>query len=318
MRWAIENLLKCSTELHRRMATQATDKIVFDKREERAKVRAAQLSILAAAFLIILKTVTGFLTGSISVWASLLDSTMDIFASLINFFAVRAAARPADEDHAYGHGKAESLAGLFQSLVIAASGLFLIWEAIRRIVTPHPIGSEIIGVGVMIVAIVVSVLLVIRLRRVARETESPALYSDSLHYATDIYTNSGALIALVIVFLTDQLIVDPIISIAIALYILWSALNVGREAVDVLMDKRLPIDIDEQVANIVRDFRDQGVLGFHDLRTRRSGSQKFIDLHLEMERDKRLEDAHAVSVRVLRAIEAEIPRSKVQIHTDPA
>lgn len=300
------------------MVTRVTIKIASDQREERAKVRAAQLSILAAAFLVMLKTVTGFLTGSISVWASLLDSTMDIFASLINFFAVRAASRPADEDHAYGHGKAESLAGLFQSVVIAASGLFLIWEAARRIIKPHPTSSELIGVCVMLVAIVVSAALVVRLRRVARETESPALLSDSLHYATDIYTNSGALVALVIIILTGWLIVDPLISMAIALYILWSALGVGREAVDVLMDKRLPQDIDEQVASVVNSFREQGVIGFHDLRTRRSGSQKFIDLHLEVEGDKRLEDAHDLSVRVLRAIEARIPRSRVQIHTDPA
>jgi ferrous-iron efflux pump FieF len=299
------------------MATEAAQKIVSDKREERAKVRAAQLSILAAAFLIALKTGTGFLTGSISVWASLLDSTMDIFASVINFFAVRAASRPADEDHAYGHGKAESLAGLFQSLVIAASGIFLIREAIRRIIAPHPTSSEMIGVVVMIIAVMVSAALVVRLRRVARETESPALLSDSLHYATDIYTNSGALLALLIIIMTGWLIIDPIISIAIAFYILWSAFNVGRDAVDVLMDKRLPIDIDEQVASVVHSFREQGVLGFHDLRTRRSGSQKFIDLHLEIERDKRLEEAHNLTVRVLRAIEAEIPRSRVQIHTDP-
>lgn len=300
------------------MAIQATNKISSDAHEERAKVRAAQLSILAAAFLIALKTATGFLTGSISVWASLLDSTMDIFASLINFFAVRAASRPADEDHAYGHGKAESLAGLFQSVVIAASGLFLIWEATRRLITPHPTSSEWIGVIVMLIAIFISAGLVMRLRRVARETESPALLSDSIHYVTDIYTNSGALLALVIIMLTGWLIVDPIISIAIALYILWSAFVVGHEAVDVLMDKRLPLDIDEKIASIVASFRDQGVVGFHDLRTRRSGSQKFIDLHLEIERDKRLEEAHAVTVRVLRAIEAEIPRARVHIHTDPA
>jgi ferrous-iron efflux pump FieF len=300
------------------MVTRANANIIRHEHEEREKVRAAQLSILAAAFLITLKTVTGFLTGSISVWASLLDSTMDIFASMINFFAVRAAARPADEDHAYGHGKAESLAGLFQSLVIAASGLFLVWEAARRIIRPHPTSSELVGVAVMLVAIAVSVALVIRLRRVARETESPALLSDSLHYATDIYTNSGALLALVIILLTGWLIVDPLISIAIAVYILWSAVGVGREAVDVLMDKRLPPDIDEQVASIVNGFREQGVVGFHDLRTRRSGSQKFIDLHLEVDGSKSLEEAHALSVRVLRTIEAKIRRSKVQIHTDPA
>ncbi len=286
-------------------------------REEAAKTSAARLSILAAAFLILLKTATGFLTGSISVWASLLDSAMDIFASAINLVAVRAAARPADEDHAYGHGKAESLAGLFQSLVIAASGAFLIWEAIRRLFAPRVTSSEWIGVITMLIAIAVSVALVRRLRRVARETESLALRSDATHYTSDIFTNSGALVALLIIVLTGWQMADPLISLMIAVYILWSAVSVGREAMDVLMDRRLPADIDESIAEIVHRYRDRGVLGFHDLRTRRSGSEKFIDLHLEVARDQRLQEAHDVTVQVLRAIEAEIPRSHVHIHTDP-
>jgi ferrous-iron efflux pump FieF len=285
--------------------------------EDAAKTSAARLSILAAAFLIALKTATGLVTGSISVWASLLDSAMDIFASVINFAAVRAAARPADEDHAYGHGKAESLAGLFQSIVIAASGLYLIWEATRRLMRPYATRSEWVGILTMLIAILVSVGLVYRLTRVAEETESPAIKSDATHYATDIYANGSALLALVIIAFTGWHIVDPLISIVIALYILWSAVVVGREAIDVLMDRRLPEEIDERVAKVVSGFRQDGVLGFHDLRTRRSGSQKFIDLHLEVERDKRLEEAHDLTVKVLRAIEAEIPRSRVQIHTDP-
>ena len=283
-----------------------------------AKSSAARLSMLAAGFLIALKTVTGLITGSISVWASLLDSTMDIFASAINYFAVRAASRPADEDHSYGHGKAESLAGLFQSLVIAASGGVLIYESIRRIISPNPTQSEWVGILTMIVAVLVSIALVARLRRVARETESPALQADATHYVTDIYSNASALLALVIVGLTPYQIADPIVSFGIACYILWSAVAVGRDSIDVLMDRRLPLEVDEQVADVVNRYRDQGVLGFHDLRTRRSGSQKFIDLHLEVERDMRLQEAHDVTVRVLRAIEAEIPRARVQIHTDPA
>ena len=274
--------------------------------------------MLAAAFLIALKTAAGFITGSISVWASLLDSTMDIFASGINYFAVRAAARPADEDHAYGHGKAESLAGLFQSIVIAASGVFLIVESIRRIINLNQTRSEGIGIITMVIAVLVSIALVIRLRRVARETESPALHADAMHYVTDIYSNLSALIALVIVGLTPWQIADPLISILIALYILWSAVKVGRESIDALMDRRLPLKVDRKVAEIVSRYREQGVLGFHDLRTRRSGSQKFIDLHLEVKRDMRLQEAHDVTVRVLRAIEAEIPRARVHIHTDPA
>ncbi|HYE66798.1 MAG TPA: cation diffusion facilitator family transporter [Pyrinomonadaceae bacterium] len=301
------------------MSSSATENVVSQiGAEEALKSSAARLSVMAAAFLIILKTITGFLTGSISVWASLLDSVMDILASTINFLAVRAAARPADEDHAYGHGKAESLAGLFQAAVIAGSGIYLISEAIRRLFEPRPISSQWIGVTTMLIATLVSLALVSRLKRVARATESPALHADATHYVTDIYTNLGALIALLVTALTDWQRADPLISIIIAGYILWSGVSVAREAVDILMDRRLPVDVDEQIANIVLRYRSEGVLGFHDLRTRRSGSQKFIDLHLEIDRDMRLAEAHELTVRVLRDIETEIPRAHVQIHTDPA
>ncbi|HEU4595441.1 MAG TPA: cation diffusion facilitator family transporter [Pyrinomonadaceae bacterium] len=286
--------------------------------ELRLKNQAARLSVWAAAFLIMLKTATGFYTGSISVWASLLDSAMDIFASTINYFAVRAASRPPDEDHAYGHGKAESLAGLFQAAVITLSGLFLIREAVRRLLEPRATSLEWLGVGTMFVAALVSVMLVRKLRGVARSTDSPALSADAVHYASDVYTNATALVALLVVALTGWQEADPVASIAISAYILWSAVGVARESVDVLMDRRLPPEVDETVAKVVESFRPEGVVGFHDLRTRRSGSFKFIDLHLEVERDRSLVEAHDLTVKVLRGIEAEIPRSKVQIHTDPS
>lgn len=287
-------------------------------REARLKASAARLSIAAAGFLIILKTATGWLTGSISVWASLLDSTMDIFASVINYFAVRAAARPPDDDHHYGHGKAESLAGLFQSFVITVSGIFLIREAVLRIMTQHETALEWVGVGTMAVAGALSVALVARLRKVAKETDSPALAADSVHYATDVFTNGAALVALLIVALTGRKLADPIFSIAISAFILWSAFEVARDAVNVLMDRRLGPEVDAAVAAVVESFRDRGVTGFHNLRTRRSGSLKFIDLHLEVNADKSFVRAHDLTARVIRAIEKEIPRSRVQIHTDPA
>jgi ferrous-iron efflux pump FieF len=286
--------------------------------EARLKASAARLSVAAAALLIALKTVTGVLTGSISVWASLLDSAMDIFASAINYYAVRAASAPPDEDHRYGHGKAESLAGLFQSFVICVSGLVLLWEAVRRVITPQPTASEWLGVGTMAVACGVSIGLVARLRRVARKTDSPALAADAVHYATDVYTNGAALVALLVVALTGWTLADSLISILISGFILWSAVDVARDSVNVLMDRRLPREIDAKVATVVGRFRPEGVVGFHDLRTRRSGSHKFIDLHLEVEADQTLQQAHDLSVRVLRAIEREIPRSRVQIHTDPS
>jgi cation diffusion facilitator family transporter len=286
--------------------------------EARLKASAARLSVAAAAFLIALKTVTGLMTGSISVWASLLDSAMDICASAINYYAVRAASAPPDEDHRYGHGKAESLAGLFQSFVISVSGVILVIEAVKRLLTPHPTASEWLGVGTMAVACGVSIALVARLRRVALETDSPALNADAVHYATDVYTNGAALGALLLVALTGWTLADPLISILISGFILWSAVDVARESVNVLMDRRLPRAIDAKVAAVVERFRAEGVLGFHDLRTRRSGSHKFIDLHLEVEADQTLQQAHDLTVRVIRAIQQEIPRSRVHIHTDPS
>ena len=288
-------------------------------REERAlKTSTARLSIYVAAFLILLKTGTGWLTASISVWASLLDSVMDIFSSALNYVAVSIAARPADEEHHYGHGKVESLAGLFQALLICFSGAFLIWEAVDRLRSPHETRSELIGIASMVIAIVLSTALVFRLRRVARQTDSPALSSDAIHYATDIYINLGVLGALVVSAVSGWARVDPLVSIVIAFYILWSALHVGYESINVLMDRRLPEDVDEKVAMVVSQYREHGVLGIHDLRTRRSGSQKFVDLHLEVEREKTFEEAHDLTVRVLRALEAELPRTRVHIHTDPA
>jgi ferrous-iron efflux pump FieF len=285
--------------------------------ETAVKKSAARLSIFVAVFLIALKATSGWLTGSISVWASLLDSVLDLFASTLNFIAVRAASRPADEDHAYGHGKAESLTGLFQAVVIGASGIFIVWEAVHRIRMPHQTRSELVGVGSMIIAIATSAWLVRRLRRAARETESLALSSDALHFTADIYVNSGVLAALLLTALTNWELADPLISLAIALYILKSAFGVARESFNILMDRRLPEEVDQQIAEIVARYQSEGVRGFHDLRTRRSGSQRFIDLHLEVDRNQRFEDAHDLTVKVLRTIEAEIPRSKAHIHTDP-
>lgn len=285
--------------------------------ETALKNSAARLSIIVAIFLIALKVSAGWLTGSLSVWASLLDSVLDMFASTLNFIAVRAASRPADEDHAYGHGKAESLTSFFQAIVIGASGIFIVWEAVHRIREPHETHSELIGISSMIIAIVVSAWLVRKLRRAAQETDSPALSSDALHYTADIYINASVLVALLLTMLTGWRLADPLISLGIALYILKAAFALARESINVLMDRRLPAEVDDKVAEIVARYKNEGVQGFHDLRTRRSGSQRFIDLHLEVDRNKRFEEAHDLTVKILRAIEAEIPRSKVHVHTDP-
>jgi ferrous-iron efflux pump FieF len=289
----------------------------INAQETATKNSAARLSIIVAVLMIALKATAGFLTGSISVWASLLDSVLDMFASTLNFIAVRASSRPADEHHTYGHGKAESLTSLFQAIVIGASGVFIIWEAIHRIADPHETRSELIGIGSMTIAIVVSVWLVRKLRRAALETDSPALSSDALHYTADIYINASVLVALLLTWLTGWSLADPLISMGIALYILKAAFELARESIHALMDRKLPVEVDDKVAEIVARYKNDGVYGFHDLRTRRSGSQRFIDLHFEIDRNKSFEESHDLTVKILREIEAEIPRSKVHVHTDP-
>ena len=201
--------------------------------------------------------------------------------------------------------------------MIALSAAYLIYEAVNRIAEPRPTRAAWFGATAMLVAVGVSASLVSKLRRTARLTDSPALHSAAAHYASDVYTNIAALFALVLTAATNWQLADPIISISLSVYILWFAVGVGREAADVLMDRRLPIEIDEKVAEVVGMFRGAGVIGFHALRTRSSGSQKFIEFHLEVERGRKFEEAHEITVSVIRAVEEEIPRSRVQIHTDP-
>lgn len=286
--------------------------------DSRAKQDAARLSIIVAASLILLKSAVGLYTGSLSVFASLLDSGMDIFASTVNFIAVRTAARPADEEHTYGHGKAESLAGLFQAAVIFVSAGYLIVEAVTRFFAPQATGNEWVGAGAMVLALAISTTLVARLRRVARATDSPALHSEASHYLSDIYTNVSALAALVITAATNWQYADPLVSLVISVFILFFAGGVARDSVNALMDHRLPPDVDEKVIRIIGAHHAEGVLGFHDLRTRSAGAEKFIEFHLEVRRTLTFEQAHEVTVAVLREIESEVPRARVQIHTDPA
>jgi ferrous-iron efflux pump FieF len=282
---------------------------------DRARTRAALASVLIATTLTALKLVAGLITGSLSLLASAVDSLTDIFASAVNFIAIRAASRPADEDHAYGHEKAESLAGLFQGAVITLSGLYLGYESIRRMIEPRPVEGATIGVGVMVVSAGATIWLVRYLRRVARQTESLALAADSLHYSTDVIVNIGILVALAIIRLTGWTLIDPLLSLGISAYIVYAAMGVIREAIDNLMDHSLPEELLDRVREIALSHPD--VQGVHDLLTRSAGPRRFIEMHLEIDGQKSLYEAHEAAVAVLRAVEDEIPNSKVFVHTDP-
>ena len=284
-------------------------------RARRLMRRATNFAVAAAAILIAGKLGAWLATDSVSLLSSLADSVMDVFASLINLFAVRQALQPPDREHRFGHGKAEPLAGLGQALFITASAIFLIVEAAGRIMEPEPIARAPVGIGVMVFAVIVTTALVAYQRRVVRLTGSTAIRADALHYASDILTNVGVIAALALAMTVGWELADPIIAIVIAGVIIHAAVRVGWTAIQQLMDHELPDKDRERIRQIVLEHPD--VLDCHDLRTRRSGIDSFIQVHVEMDRSLTLLRAHEISDAVEARIREAFPHAEVLIHADP-
>jgi ferrous-iron efflux pump FieF len=271
-------------------------------------------SLAVASILIVTKAIAWWLSGSISLLAGLTDSLLDGAASFLNLLAVHYALRPADDDHRYGHGKAESLSGMAQALFIAVSAVLIAVQAIERLKNPVPLGAPWIGIGVMLLSLALTVALLMLQHRVIRETGSTAVRADSLHYRSDLLLNASILLALVLASFGWQQL-DAWFGLAIAVYILWSAVQIARESVAVLMDEELPPDVSQHMLELACSV--PGVLGAHDLRTRISGSHWFVQLHLELPGELTLSVAHGISDRAAEAINAAYPRAEVLVHADP-
>ncbi len=277
---------------------------------------ASYASVATALVLILAKIVAYLMTDSVSLLSTLLDSLLDVAASLLNLVAVRHALTPADHEHRFGHGKAEPLAGLGQAAFISGSAVFLLFEAGQRLVTPHPIENTAVGVAVMAVSIVATVALVIFQRHVIRRTGSVALRADSLHYFGDLLVNGSVIVALLLAAATGWSRIDAVFGILIALYIVHTAGQIARASFDMLMDRELPDDDRRKIRKVVA--AQPGVLALHDLRTRAAGPNVFIQLHLEMDGRMSLYDAHAVADAVEKAVVQAYPGAEVIIHQDPA
>lgn len=271
-------------------------------------------SLAVASILIVAKAIAWWLSGSISLLAGLTDSLLDGAASFLNLLAVHYALRPADNDHRYGHGKAESLSGMAQALFIAVSAVLIAVQAIERLKNPEPLGAPWVGIGVMLLSLVLTVALLMLQHRVIRETGSTAVRADSLHYRSDLLLNGSILLALMLASFGWQQL-DAWFGLAIAVYILWSAVQIARESVAVLMDEELPSDVSQHMLELACSV--PGVLGAHDLRTRISGSHWFVQLHLELPGELTLSVAHGISDRAAEAINAAYPRAEVLVHADP-
>ncbi|MFC5697839.1 cation diffusion facilitator family transporter [Pseudomonas sp. GCM10022186] len=276
---------------------------------------ATRASLTVAIILVIAKAVAWAMSGSVSLLAGLTDSLLDSAASFLNLLAVRYALKPADEDHRYGHGKAESLAGLAQALFIGVSAVLVATQAYARLVEPQPLGAEMLGIGVMILSLLLTAGLLALQRRVIRATGSTAIRADALHYRSDLLLNSGILLALVLASLGWQQ-ADGLFGLGIAAYILWSAFGIARESVSVLMDEELSPEISADMRRLACAV--PGVLGAHDLRTRISGTRWYVQLHLELPGELPLSRAHALCEQAADAITARYPRAEVLVHADPS
>ncbi|MBL6958276.1 MAG: cation diffusion facilitator family transporter [Rhodospirillales bacterium] len=276
---------------------------------------ATYASVTVASILIAAKFAAWLATDSVSLLSTLIDSLLDAGASLINLVAVRHSLQPADEEHRFGHGKAESLAGLAQAAFICGSALFLFIEAGERLVRPQVIANMDIGIIVMGVSIALTLLLVGFQKYVVVKTGSVAISADSMHYKMDVLVNISVVASLILATQMGWTYADPLFAIAIAAYIVWGAWQIGHEAYQVLMDRELPDEDRQRIIDIACEHAD--VHDVHDLKTRSSGTQTFIQLHLEMDGEMPLMRAHEIADEVMVSLMKAFPRSEVIIHEDP-
>lgn len=275
---------------------------------------AAWLATLVASVLLVLKLVAWWATGSVSLLASLIDSLLDIAASVVNLVVLRYALQPADQQHAFGHGKAESLAALAQAMFISGSACFLLLNGVERLFHPHALATPEYGIYVSALAVVVTFVLVRFQGYVVQKTGSQAIAADSLHYQSDLLMNMAIMIALGLSWFGIER-ADAVFAIGIGVYIFYSAYKMLRMAIATLMDAQLPADEMAEIERICCSV-DQ-VQGIHQLKTRMSGPVRFIQLHLELNDHIPLIEAHRISDQVEAKLMAAFPDAEVIIHQDP-
>ncbi len=276
---------------------------------------ATTASVATAGLLIVVKLVAFIMTDSISILSTLIDSLLDAAASMVNLIAVRHALVPADREHRFGHGKAEPLAAVGQAVFITGSAVFLLIEAGQRFFSPQPLTNSEVGIGVMIFSIIATLGLVTLQRHVVRRTGSLAISADQLHYTGDILVNGAVILALVLASQLGWRFIDPVFGIGIALYILYNAWQIAAGALDMLMDRELPEEERSRIREVIVNHA--GVRGYHDLRTRASGPQIFIQCHIELDADLSLLEAHDIADDVENVLRETFPGAEVIVHQDP-
>ena len=276
---------------------------------------ATYAAVGTAMVLILVKAVAFVLTNSVAILSSLVDSALDLMASTVNLWAVSHALTPADKEHRFGHGKAEPLSGLAQSAFVTGSAVLLIVEAVSRFSSQEQVVAGEFGIAVMVFTIVVTLILVAFQKYVVKRTGSVAISADSLHYAGDLLLNVSVIVALVLSTTGGVAWADPVFAIAIAVFLLWNASRIARQSIESLMDKELPES--DRVAIKATVMKHPKVMDVHELRTRSSGLQTFIQLHMVLDPKLTLLQAHSISDEVEMALMADYPGADIIIHQDP-
>lgn len=282
-----------------------------------AKSKAATLSIASNTVLIILKLIIGIMMQSVSVISEAVHSGLDLVAALIAWFSIREAGKPADDEHRFGHGKIENVAGTIEAVLIFGAAFYIIWEAIHKL-RAGTVAIESLGWGaaVMAVSALANYLVSRHLLSVAIKTDSVALEADALHLRTDVYTSVGVLGGLVAIKLTGITMLDPIVAIVVALMIIKAAWDLTKTAFFHILDVKLPDDEETMIHDVIARHRDR-FIEYHKLRTRKAGHVRHIDMHLVVPKQLTVEAGHALAHLITADIEASLPHSHILVHIEP-
>lgn len=286
----------------------------MDDRYTKLVTKATYCAVSCSLFLIAIKVLTWWITGSMSLFASLLDSSIDLLASGMSLILVRYSLKPADETHAFGHGKAESLAALAQSAFIVGSAVFLLLNGIKLLMNPIPVEKPLLGIVISLISIAVTLCLLIFQRYVVKKTDSTAIKADMLHYSSDLLMNFAVVLALILSWF-GIVYADVIFALLIGTYIFYSALKIAKVAILELLDTALPESDYSAIADIVSSF--PNVHGVHDIKTRKSGPMTFIQLHIELDDHMSLFDAHYIADRIEDILSERFEPAEVIVHQDP-
>jgi ferrous-iron efflux pump FieF len=284
---------------------------------ERAKLtaRAAFASIAMAVTLIVLKSWAALQTSSMAMLGSLADSGLDLVASLVVLLGVRIAAQPADYEHRFGHGKAEALAALVQVILITLSAIFIGFRAVQRLLSGAQTAEAELGIGVSVIAMVLTVALISYQRHVVRRTGSLAIGTDRLHYSSDLMLNGSVIVALVLDQFAGLTGSDAVFGLLIALWLAWGAWKASSHALDQLMDREWPDERREQFLAATKEYAE--LAGLPDLRTRSSGTHYFAQFHVWVPAEWTVQEAHDRLDRVEEQLQQRFPDTEILIHVDP-